>query len=92
MEIIDSFDELVRKLSNNLWTQSFRSASDLFYFVHVFLQVHVEEFEYEVEFGFAVDNIEQTYDVFIFHLFEQRDFTNGGRRYAFIFLLESDLL
>lgn len=40
----------------------------------------------------GVDNVEETQDVVVFHLLEERDLANGGAGDAFIFGFEADLL
>src|SRR5690242_13656725 len=61
--------------------------------LHVLLQVEVKELEDEVELvAVGVHDVEQTDDVGVVHLLEQRNLANGGRGDTLIFGLEADLL
>ena len=60
---------------------------------HVLLEVEVEEFEDEIELvAVGMDDIKETHDGRVPHLFEQRDLSDGGRRDTLIFGLEANLL
>jgi hypothetical protein len=61
--------------------------------LHVFLEVQIEKFEDEIELvAVGVHNIEELHNVWIVHLFEQRNFANGCARHAFILGFKADLL
>lgn len=57
--------------------------------VHVFFEVLIHVFEDEHEFVFGVDDVVQGDDVFVFELFHQGDFADGGAGGAF-FAVEVD--
>ena len=60
---------------------------------HVLLEIEVEEFEYEIQLvAVGVHDVQQADDVRVVHLLEQGDLTDGGRRHALIFGLETNLL
>lgn len=61
--------------------------------LHVFLQIHVQILEDKVELvAVGVDNVEQAHNVWVVHLFEERDLADGGGRDAFILGLQANLL
>lgn len=61
--------------------------------LHVFLQIHVQVLEDEVELvAVGVDNVEEAHDVGVVHFLEKRDLTDGSGRDTFIFGFETDLL
>lgn len=61
--------------------------------LHVLLEIQVEELKDEVQLvAVGVDNVEETHDVGVAHLLEQRDLADGGRRNTLVLGLEPDLL
>lgn len=61
--------------------------------LHVLFQVEVEELKDEVELvPVGVHYVEQSDNVGVVHLLEERDFADRRRRDAFVFGLEADLL
>lgn len=61
--------------------------------LHIFLQIHVQILEDEVEFvAIGVDNVEEAHNVWVIHFLEKRDLANGSGRDTLIFGFEADLL
>ena len=61
--------------------------------LHVLLEVAIEELEDEVQLvPVGVYDIEESHDVWVVHLLQQRDFADSSRGDAFVFGFEADLL
>lgn len=61
--------------------------------LHVFLQIHVQVLEDQVELvAVGVNNVEQAHNVWVIHFFEERDLADGGGRDTLILGLETNLL
>jgi hypothetical protein len=78
---------------DTLWQRLASSTLADWQSLHVFLQIQVEVFKHEVQLmPVGVHNVEQTHDVRVAHLLEERDLANGGGRHAFVLGLQPDLL
>lgn len=61
--------------------------------LHVLLEVEVKEFKDQVQLvAVCMHDIEEAYDIWVIHLFEQRNLANCGAGNAFIFGFEANLL
>lgn len=61
--------------------------------LHVFLEIKVEELKHQVELvAICVDYVEESDNVRVVHLLEERDLADGSAGDSFIFCLETDLL
>ncbi len=61
--------------------------------LHVLLQVQIQELEHQVQLlAVGVHDVQQSHDVRVVHLLQQRDLADGRARYAFVLGLQPDLL
>ena len=61
--------------------------------LHILLQIQIQELKHQVQLmSIRMNDVEETHNVRVVHLFEQGDFADCGTGDAFIFGFETDFL